>query len=368
VPHYLYSDTVACLDRRISSDLQTERLLRLTVDRNNDPTRLLDCVDPQVSYTQDPDAWFDYFASQERLWLLVYGDLTAADWQGRKWPDFLNQYAHRLRNRGNFRLGPHLLVVLPGILPIAEIEKPREREPFLQVSVWQNRSSWSDLFTWAHMVLSDCDIPAHEYRLTALLAATLACYDPYVCLKLAVADQRERLNPELFLQQMITDMQIAYVHELALDDLQLWQLGLLDWQSGEKQLHSAYLGYSQPEKYRRRIWEAQAAVLLPAVEQKTRQIVQQLIQTRQIRLPMDKTTFNHVASCTDAEQAFIKDYDLDIAAIDRLLSCRKRRDQQRIPEHLHSQVFRLKNCRNLLAHQGILSASEMSEVLSPISI
>ncbi len=182
------------------------------------------------------------------IWL---DDLTSSNWLC--WRDFLAKYAHACRSVS--ALGRTLFVApLEG----APLGNPPDTDVCMSVHDWNNVVGEMDILFWAHECLLRRGIAESEAVLLAMTIARVAAWEFETAELLVDEDINAILAPCEILRLFAHDRgwTIATPSE--------WRFGTA---SGSGKVHAALAALDEPPReINRRVWSAQASVLLPRIE------------------------------------------------------------------------------------------------------
>ena len=184
-----------------------------------------------------------------------------------------------------------------------------------------------------------------EYRaLLAHTVAQVAQWDSFLARKLLSVPREETLSPENILKQY------ALERGWTAKTPRCWESGTQDGTPENPVVHSALLEVCGASRIvRQRLWAAQAAVLLPLVDEQRVNLVNQ--NRRYLSLPF------HTEDGRRIDDLF----DLDIGQLAWHLD---RRDK---PKELRKKVRKLRRVRNKLAHMEPLEPKEALQMISTVS-
>ena len=184
-----------------------------------------------------------------------------------------------------------------------------------------------DLFVFS-LWKAPASIKRREHRaLLAHTVAQVAQWDSVFAEQLLGLPLNEALDPEGALQQYALDR--GWTAETP----RCWEMGTVDGPADRPTVHSALLEVCGASRLvRQRVWAAQAAVLLPLVEERRIGLVARY--GRYLNLPIE----------TGAGRRIDDPLDLDVGQLAWYL------DRPGKPQVLRKQVRRLRHVRNKLAH------------------
>lgn len=263
--------------------------------------------------------------------------ITLRDWD--RWSAALLEYAEACRN---VDLRSRTLFVVPLTGEAVAAESPEEvalvRWDFCGVV------DSLDLFVFA---LWNAPAGIHQREQRALLAHTVAevaQWDYFLAMRLLSLPLSEALEPELTLREYARDQ--GWTPETP----RRWERGTVDSQEGRSIVHSAALAASGDRRQiRRRIWAAQAGVLLPIVEEQRVRLLPHCLPY--LRRAMDIAGY----SVDDPRE-------IEIGRLRDLL------ERTNTPKWIMRQVRPLRVARNKLAHMEPLRPSQAIEISKSATI
>ena len=192
-----------------------------------------------------------------------------------------------------------------------------------------------DLFVFA-LWKTPMSIKCREHRaLLAHTVAQVAQWDSLLAEQLLALPLNEALSPESTLQQYARDR--GWTTETP----RCWEMGTVDGPGERPTVHSALLEVCGASRLvRQRVWAAQAAVLLPLVEERRVGLV--VRYGRYLKLPIE----------TEDGRRVDDPLDLDVGQLAWYL------DRTGKPQVLRKQVRRLRHVRNKLAHMEPLGSEQ----------
>ena len=263
---------------------------------------------------------------QGRLFWLTNVDGTAWPY----WAEVLSTYSDACRNVDLLSRSV-FVVVLSGETAVNE---PR-REVALECRDFRDDVDTSDLFALALWKVRS-SIACREHRLLlAHTVAQVAQWDGLLAEELLAAPLVEALNPCSILKRY------AQRRGWTPETSRTWEAGTVDGPVQQPIVHSALLEVSGASRVvRQRLWAAQAAVLLPLVEQRRVGLVER--QGRYIRVPIESGDGQQVAN----------PLDIDLGKLAWHL------DRDDVPQRLRARSQRLRRVRNKLAHMEPLTPEQ----------
>ena len=252
-----------------------------------------------------------------------------------EWSIFLRAYSDACRNVD--LLGRTVFIVL---LTREAVTNKFAEEAALVSYDFRRVMDMLDLFVLALRELTN-RIQHRGHR--ALLAHTIsqiAQWDSFLAIQLLALPTEEALSPEKILRQYATE------RGWTLETPRCWESGTQDGTSEKPIVHSALLVLCGSSRIvQQRIWAAQAAVLLPLIEEQRINLVDQC--RRYLNLPIQ----------TADGQQIDDPLDLEVGQLVRHLA------QGRKPRGLMKKVLRLRNARNKLAHMEPLAPKEALQLV-----
>ena len=269
---------------------------------------------------------------------------VAPDFQGRliwidgvdrdAWPDcrqFLTDYTQCSRNVARLDR-TRFLVLLTGV----PLEEPPRRDVTLEVHDWRGAVSEMDLLFLAYERLEARGINETMRVLLATSVARVAAWDLGIAERLLEVESEDNLiDPTDVLQAVAADE--GWTRKTPVD----WALGTA---SETGLVHAALASLDNPPReLHRRIWSAQASVLLPIIDKQRYEIVQE--NHRQIATHLQK----------DCDP--IDPLDLEVGDLVRMVQ------RPGFSRPVSNQVRRLSRARNDLAHLRPLGLDEVRALI-----
>ena len=185
------------------------------------------------------------------IWLDGVGRMDSEDCSA--WKEFLVDYAHASRSVPEFER-TLFVAVLEGAPPAA----PPPDDVTLKCFDWRGVVDETDLLLAAHQRLHSRDAGPVMRSLLATTVAHVASWDPDVAERLLDEGCDAILDPVSLLQS------VAKEKGWTSDTDACWELGTA---SGDGVSHAALASLEDPPRdLRRRLWSAQASVLLPSID------------------------------------------------------------------------------------------------------
>lgn len=188
------------------------------------------------------------------------------------WRDFVEEYAHACRSRTVFER----IVFIISLTGEPTLDIPAN-DVTLAVHQWYGVVEPIDQLLYASHLMRDCKIPRLQREIVLMVVAHLALWDPLVAEYLCRQPFKLVLDPI----SVLADFGAKREWTCLPDDAKTrWSCGMSDRFADVDQLHSAALAASSAahavDEIRRRIWSAQVGVLLPFVEIRRRELLEQL--------------------------------------------------------------------------------------------
>lgn len=264
------------------------------------------------------------FVSRLGQMVITINEIGPADWPA--WKRFLIEYERelRVRHEGN---APLILCVLAGI----EIEDAKVHASAISLHPWSDVVSELDTLTFIRAQFLRADRHGLEGEISRRIVARLALWDVDSVAELMRLSINELTYPTEILKQF------AQMRRWESGGKCSWSSGAMNVIDGRTMPHSAWLSVNNANgELDTRIWSAQAAIALPLVEQRRRELAPR--GARYLRFPLE----------IDGEQVF-NVIDLQIGPLCHLLSLAGCRDRD-----LMRKLRSLKNVRNALAHVKVV--------------
>ncbi len=191
-----------------------------------------------------------------------------------------------------------------------------------------------DMFILALHRATVRNLPPEHLALVAQAVTQLAKWD------IDLAERLLKCNPEDLMQPRSILRDYANERDWTAETPQCWETGTLDELNGRPTIHSALLEITgNVRDVQHRLWAAQAAVLLPLVEERRTAIISR--HGRRLQLPVE------------TESGLIDDpFDLSVGQIVRSL------DRRGTPYRIIKRLRHLQRVRNHLAHMKPVSGSD----------
>lgn len=198
---------------------------------------------------------------------------------------------------------------------------------------YRGRVTDLDMLLFASFRLSSRGCPPAMRRLLATLIARLAPWDPGLAVALADLPPERVIDPSAALR--------AFAAERRWDGGSIsWEAGTVDEVEGRQHVHSAAISLRDARgEIGRRVWSAQVEVLLPWVEERRRDLIDQL--PRALRVPFTREDGSVIHDIADLEIGIVCHQLASAAGV--------RNDQRQLARLL-------RDVRNSLAHLEPLPA------------
>ena len=256
------------------------------------------------------------------IWIDGLNGLDRDDWC--KWKQFFVDYAQASRSVRAFER-TLFVVVLAGIPPA----DPPERDVTLTTHDWRDVVDEMDLLFLAYERLGQRDLSRTMHSLVATTVARVAAWELEIAERLLDEQHDVILNPTSMLRSVARDKgwtTTTPVH---------WQIGTA---SGNGSRHAVLASLDDPPReIRRRVWSAQASVMLPVIDR--------------LRIEIIQKHHAQIARCLESEGMAIDPLDLDIGKLTGMTH------RPGFDDSVQHRVRRLNGWRNDLAHLDLLGSS-----------
>ena len=254
--------------------------------------------------------------------------LTAESWRG--WRSFVLDYDELSKDRAVDQR-PVLIGVLGGLDLPSEVDQSVTFRPFR----WLGRASELDLTQYVLQRLEYAPETAGGRLLTASIVAKIALGDVELAEELARLPLCEIWEPGRVLEEWASRRGwIKGTHRH-------WTKGTVFRIDGRDEIHSALVALDDPSGIvRSRVWSAQAAILLPAIERERLKLI------RRARNWLKPPFYLADGEC------FREAEDLEVGPLEYQLH------RGRAPVEFRRRATDLKSLRNKLAHMETLSVDE----------
>ena len=252
----------------------------------------------------------------------------------RRWRTFLEHYAQICRSNGG-PMSPRLLIQWPpeGDLPESELR--------LTMHPWSGMLDSVDIALYAAQLVRRKGYSPFNRLLMVALAAKLSGGDPILCRILCNFNMQELLEPCSILAEYARSSGWSGTATASRKEGTLIEL------DGEIREHPAWMAAQGKEKELGiLIWSAQVGVLLPLIEERRQEIVEQV--GKYLFVPADLPHYQKVESVNE----------LEIGSIHFQLT----NHSNPVPRPIKDVVWRLKELRNHLSHREPVPAALLDEV------
>jgi hypothetical protein len=252
--------------------------------------------------------------------------VTAATWT--RWRAFLTAYetACRACHSGERTL---FGLLLPGALN----EQPPDEDVCLAYYPWVNTVERLDMLLFVAQVLQDRPLCPLDKQVAVAVVAELAGWDFELAERLAEASLPDLLDPTALLQVFAQERDWPVTRDAVVSAP--WHSGIVNQSDSAKQIHAAALaGAGECSALKRRLWRAQVGVVLPYIEERRQDLLEQLAAV--LSVPFT-TLYGQVL--TDVR-------DLEVGHIEAQLAA----SGAPVSEALRTEVRCLREARNRLAH------------------
>ena len=280
---------------------------------------------PQLSTAWDPSL-LDLCKHKEfqgrLIWLDGLDGMVSDDWAA--WKQFLGRYAQASRSMRGFER-TLFVAVLEGAPPV----EPPELDVTLTLHDWSGVVDEMDLLFLAYERLGDRNVVRTMRSLLATTVARVAAWDVETAERLLNEEKEVILNPRSMLRSF------AREKSWTPDTPVRWDLGTA---SKDGSSHAALASLDEPPReIRRRIWAAQLSVLLPAIDRRRIEIIEEHYEQLAVRLKLE-------GSETDDP------LDLDVGKLTHLIN------RPGFDDAIYRQISEMNSWRNDLAHLKPLDA------------
>lgn len=249
-----------------------------------------------------------------------------------RWADFLSRLSIARRASPD-REPPRIVLSLKGDLASGLKASATPNARFVDVG---DAVTHVDLLLLAYHEIGGSHGASLKGDLIAQTAASLAIWDYQLLVRLLDESMDRLFNPLPVLQDYAAELGWCASTQKTRHE------GIVRTAGGREQVHSAYVALSDPAGVvPSRVWAGQAAVLLPAIEQRRQELIAQGHRYLQPMVPL-RTEYEVITSV----------HDLEIGQVCHLLK------KQNAPPNLQSQALRLMLARNRLAHLEPLTAAD----------
>lgn len=307
------------------------------IDTQDDPLKWL----TETLYLE-PDQWVGW--SVEKMFerfnagqVIVIEGVTASNWDA--WRTFLRDFEVASRRYPSDERAV-LLVTVRGV--------PRKRlqaeGAALVIRAWESIFGELDVLIYVDQHLRSRRSPSRHRKLIVRQIAALALWDLDLAQFLVNQPERDLFDPQAVLSAGRESMGRGCIPMG-----ETWESGGRDRFDNADMLHPFVLmDQGDPKKeLKRRLWTAQAATLLPLIEMRRRELAKDL--NRYVPCP-----FWIYASPSDKKGRIVQSLDeLEVGVLAHVT-----RTTAGVRRDLQDQAEWLADCRNTLAHLGVLSGAE----------
>jgi len=267
--------------------------------------------------------------------LVVALDLSTAE-DRTLWIRFLSRYSEALRHVGSAG-APRFVAQLRG----PHVRAAPESQVHLSVREWKNVTREIDVRHVAEQGLHTRGLDPLQHQLAVETIARVALWDLDLASELTRQTVQEVSAPYDQLEEY------AQRRGWAVDDPPTWEAGTADRFFGEKQIHSALCVIKgELSVVKRRVWAAQAGVMLPFLEARLRDLIEGLNC-----LPDSmEVTVNGRPKIIDKEHFELTHIRSEI------------RGKSKVSAELREIVSRLNRIRNRLAHLEPMTSAELEPI------
>jgi hypothetical protein len=220
-------------------------------------------------------------------WALWIDSVTRDSWL--EWRSFLSEFEAASRERDEIARSV-LVLCLRGW----STDPPPRNDVALQSMPWRGRVGEFDALLHCASRLADSRHSPARRRLLAQCAARVALWDT------DLADRLLAGPPRTIVEPWDTLRSFAVERGWGAESCRAWCDGTEQEFDGSVEEHSAFLvGLGSLEKVQRRLWSAQAAVLLPILEERRQALIPRVV--RYLRPPFTTITGEIVSNVCDLE-------------------------------------------------------------------
>jgi hypothetical protein len=244
------------------------------------------------------------------------------------WRRFLTEYEQWCRGISLFERSV-FCVPLTGAVGLA----PPQSDVALTIFKWQGVVQPLDTLIYTSSCFRSVNLPPIRRQLAIAITSAVALWDPIFSLRLANETEMEIYNPVTVAGELAAIR--GWEECEGADVCEQWCLGALNEYKSRPQYHTAWLiTTGDRREIDKRIWSAQAAVLLPYVEERRQALLRELSAV--LKVPF----------CTRYGEIIDDIYDLEIGHIEAQLStC-----NQSVATDVRKRVGLLRRIRNSLSH------------------
>lgn len=291
-------------------------------------------VELGVKERQSLDLLLDRLGSM----VVVVDNIPVEDWSA--WKQFLQNYERALRLRSDGQV-PLLLCLLYGV----EKATAHLHSAAISMYYWSGVVSELDVLVYLNSLARNLDRPPAEKDVARRIVSRLCLWDAELASQLIDLPIRELADPLNVLASL------ASARRWAEGDPCSWSLGTEDVFEGQRMKHSLWLTMNRGDpELKLRVWGAQAAIGLPLVEQRRRELASRAARYLKFPLDIDGEVFQSVM-------------DMEIGRLSHQLAVVRCKDHD-----LMRRVRFLKNVRNALAHVEVVDPTLLlnADLIGPI--
>jgi hypothetical protein len=264
---------------------------------------------------------------------LVLETSVTASWS--PWKHFLGEWAAAAQGVSDAFQRPTLFVVVSGAPPTAL----PSADALLSVRHWTGVAAPADLMFYSSLTLRRHQLRPLQQRVAVSVMAHTAAFDPEVVDRLADEPLERILAPSPVLNTMAKERG-WYAADLRNGDYP-WCLGQSDLVDDQRHVHAAvWAALGRHDEVDHRVWTGQVGVLLPFVEERRRELLQEI-----------RRLWPAVSRLPDGKGGAVENlYDLEIG---HLFAIRETLRQKLRAKWL-SSISPLRDIRNHIAHLEVV--------------
>lgn len=296
-------------------------IIRINDDGRAPARQILEAGEVREVLSREVDAAIvaESLALADRIFYCAPGDADAA----RRWLAFLDQYAVACRARRGSNCARFILSLTGALACPAPTKKVG-----VEVMDVGSAVSPTDALLLAYFQTGMSLGDSTKAQVIAQTAASVALWDVALLHRLLDAPPASLFAPMALLTDYATENGWTARTERS------WPTGVVRHRNGREEIHSAHLAFDDPNDIvASRVWAGQAAVLLPAIERRRLELVQEYRPFFESQLPI-MTEYERISDPADLEMGHLA----------RLLSSKPGASAA------GNLAFRLKFIRNKLAH------------------
>jgi hypothetical protein len=266
-------------------------------------------------------------------------DIAEADWP--EWSQFFVEYERVSRAVQECRR-TSFIVKAEG----AGALLPMPAGVGLSTRRWDDWLHRNDMFLFGAACVHERETGLETDLVTALVSA-LAGWDPDLCERLAERELAELIRPAGLLEEFASERGWAFSSWDPSDAC--WAIGLWHTYLGLQRPHTSFAAFLNGSRFiDNLIWRAEIGVLMPYIEEKRRQLIEQY--RAHLKVPFE-TKFGVIDEV----------YDLEIGHVEFLLSRSLALSKRQL-----LFVSQLKEARNTLAHLSPVDSDLLLEICSSV--